>query len=336
MKKIFKKIVAVAFILITAVMLCGCGASVECYYYSDSLGTSYRYRLVIPTALKQNIESSAKTRANGTTKYTFDSYLGELAKVRGLTYEASFVDGANTVYSLYLFVEHNTDNEDSNGEQESSGSGPVDFEWGFFSHKYTYKMANPFNGLYDEYTNSPAEGGLMYVLKYGYKEDLPALTEVFPAIKSQDMTAMGLDFYWFDSKMVAVNGETYGTGSNKYSYWQGKFDSEYRYLEFNYFTPNPLGWYVVILAVSVALIVILFIATRKSKAKPKMKKLTPMRTPYDTSPKIIYIRKPDVKPDIYGLDGNPVNPYETPEQKARRELEDIFMGRSDGDGDKKD
>ncbi|MBQ8882100.1 MAG: hypothetical protein IJY70_01755 [Clostridia bacterium] len=330
MKRLLKKIMAFAFIALTVFALCGCGAKVECYYMSDSFGTSYRYRLVMPTSLRLSIENTAKVRGDG-QKYTVNSYLGELANVRGLTYEGFFLEGYNTVYSLYLFVEN--DNSTGGG----SGGDAPEFEWGFFNHKYTYKVASPYNDLYDEYNGTPAQGGLMYVLKNGYdytvasKEDLPPLAEVFPAIASEDMTKLGLDFYWANSKIEAINGQTYGSGTSKYSYWEGKFDGQDRYFEYNYYVVNPLGWYVVILGIGIALVVILLIATRKSNRKPQMKPLTPVRTPYDTAPRVIYVVRRPGKPDIFGINGEPENPSETDEEKARRELEDIFMGRSDHD-----
>ena len=330
MKSLTKKIVALAFIILTAFALVGCGARVECYYYSDSLGTEYHYRVVVPPTLQNTVESTAKVKGDG-TKYTIASYLSELAFVRGLTYEGKFTQDGNSVYSIYLFIE-NADEEDSavNAQQPT-------FEWGFFTNKYTYKTASPFNGLYDEYNGTPTPGGLIDVLKNGYdyqvatKEDLPGLVEVFPALASVDLTQFGLDFYWVNSKIEAINGTTSISGRTKYSYWEGKFDGQDRYFEYNYVVANPLGWYVVILGIGVIAIIVLFLLSKKNKKQPQMKPISRVRTPYDPSPRIIIDKTPNgQKPDIFGLGGEDftVEYSETAEQKARRELEDIFMGRT--------
>ncbi|MBR2988743.1 MAG: hypothetical protein IKC64_03365, partial [Clostridia bacterium] len=262
-----------------------------------------------------------------------------LAHVRGLTYEGKFTSEGNSIYSLYLFVENT--GEDS-GEDDTDAVEPT-YEWGFFTNKYTYKTASPFNGLYDEYTGTPTPGGLIDVLKNGYdyqlpeKEDLPALEEVFPALSGMDMTKFGLDFYWVNSKIKAINGTTHGTGSSKYSYWEGKFDGEDRYFEYNYIVANPLGWYVVILGLGVIAVVVLLIVNRKNKKQPQMKPISRVRTPYDPSPRIIVNTTSAQKPDIFGLGGEGFTVEEnaeSPEQKARRELEDIFMGRTVIDDEK--
>ncbi|MBR2989089.1 MAG: hypothetical protein IKC64_05145, partial [Clostridia bacterium] len=82
MKQLTKKIVAFAFIILTAFALVGCGAKVECYYYSDTLGTEYHYRVCIPTTVQTTVESTAKLKKDGVTRYTIDSYLQTLAHVR--------------------------------------------------------------------------------------------------------------------------------------------------------------------------------------------------------------------------------------------------------------
>ena len=343
MKKALKKIIVLFLLVLTCFTFCACGATVDCYYYSDALGTRYTYYVRLNDTLVTELENNAVMRTS-TQKWTLSDWFSAFSKLTGLSYYGQETENNEQVFIIVKEV-YEDESEDNESEEELEYT----MEWGFFQNKYICKQDNPFNGLRNDYASAPGDSPLGIIrsggsgMVNGEKVTLPSFTGAFPDAMGKDLSDINLNFCWVSDRIQPINGkeiEPISYMDSRYVVWEGKFDYENRTVEYYYYVPNPLGWYVVIGCLGILAVVIVLLATRKSKKQPRMQSATQGRQRYVAGTRIIYIRPEDVEqfkrrqnPDIYGDESvSEFNPYarpETEQEKARRELEDIFDGKSD-------
>ncbi len=343
MKKAVKKIIVLFLLVLTCFTFCACGATVECYYMSDSLGDRYTYYVRLDQSLVNELENNATIRV-GSQKWTLSEWFSVFCEIAGVRYYGQETERNEQIYIIVKEV-YGDESEDDESEEELEYT----MEWGFFQNKYICKQDNPFNGMLNEYQN-PQIGSVFDVIRNGASGkingkdvSLPSFSGAFPATAGKNLSDIELNFCWVSNRINPINGKIIEPESyldSRYVMWQGKFDNENRTIEYYYYVPNPLGWYVVIGCLGILAVVIVLIVTKNSKKQPKMQSATQGRQRYVAGTRIIYIRPEDVEqfkkrqnPDIYGNESvSEFNPYERPEteqEKARRELEDIFDGKSD-------
>ena len=341
MNRIVKKTTVITLILTLMLALFGCGASVDCIYTVDAYGRNYQYNIVLPVEMVDALEEGAT--ANGLGKWTVEDYLSTLSVITSATYYGKTEDGGDIVYIL---LRSSVESNESGDEGESA---KPEVTKGFLQNRYRYITDNPFNGLRAEYDDGEGEG-VMSILKKGVtvtrgntEVKLPAFSEAFPVSQTLgDLSNITLNFYWLNNNIETINGEPYSDffSGKKGAVWQSKFDLEDRNIEYYYYAPNPWGWYLIILAIGVAVTLIIILTARKSRQQPKM--VTPGKR-RQRRVRVVYIT-PDARPmndrtrrsrpDIYS--DEPFEEYKnkerlTPEEQARRDLEDIFGSNDHND-----
>ncbi len=336
-----KKITVIATIITVMFALFGCGASVDCIYTVDAYGRNYQYNITLPEQMVDALEDSAT--ANGNGRWTVEDYLSTLSAITQTTYYGKQEDGSDYVYILLR-----TGVESSSEEEDGEQNAPV-VEKGFLQNRYHYVTDNPFNGLRAQYDSGESDGSLMSILKNGVtltkgntEIKLPAFAEAFPVAETiGDLSNLTLNFYWINGNIEPINGEKYSDffSGKSGAVWQSKFDLNDRQIEYYYYTPNPWGWYLIILIIGAVVTLVIILTTRKSAQKPRMvdgekKKRRRVRVVYITpDARPMQHGSRTSRPDIYSDDpfAEYANKEEgiTPEEKARRDLEDIFDGKDD-------
>lgn len=326
-RKIFAVLFAVA---ICAFALCGCGASVDYYYSSNGNTVTANYVVTLPTAVVDELEkSAAKDSAFPQTKWTIKSYFTMLGNAFGcgVTVAERIDDTIVTLARTYTPSNSGDDDDDENYTRE--------IEKHFFNYKITYTQSSPFDGLRAQY-DSTAEitpNSVMDVLINGVTGVIPGIKTAFPAAAKYNPGDLALSFYW-NADVTPENGEIVTVDNKRWVKWTAKFDTEKQVISYSYTRPNPLGWYVVIFTVGVLTVAIVLLATKNSKAEPKMVKLKkgPVHYHAESDGTIrgddgsVYRNPFAVRTYRPGNEHSPYRAGENDAARARRELEDIFAG----------
>ena len=238
-------------------------------YYSRKYG-SLEYsvlRLTISAETECKLDEDAAGAAKeGETPYTVQSYLDRFVKLAsadpsscektvyeegGVTYEIPFVDS----YSSPL------DEKDSYSVQKR-----------FFTIKYDVNYVNPLiklsRALFGEDGDSAALGDWQKLLASGKKNDLPALKEVFPCLKTADWSKADISYYRAAPKSYGAgneDGETY-LNSIRYLRWDNSSEN-WEKLSYSYYRPYQLGWGVTISAAALLVALIIIIVTKKNNKR---------------------------------------------------------------------
>lgn len=281
MKRTVKLTALIISLALFAATLVGCGASVDYVYYTDDANYIYDVRVNIPTELERKIDASGKPDSEG-YKWTLYEWLYIYADLFG--YELAPMKSAERGMKVYRFLRTVPIENDEDEDDEDSDT-VVDVKNLFYTYRVTVTMPNPFNGMradYDEATSS--DTSLMSVIKYGF-DILPALTDAFPALRTEDFGEFGLNFYMPAIQGGASSGETVevdisetGNGDEEYLFYKFDrlFDEAETTISYSYSRPNSLGWYVTIIVIGVAIVAIILLVTRKKKtAKPEAADIFP-------------------------------------------------------------
>lgn len=340
MKKL-KKIVVLAVVIMTFFTLCACGVTVDYYYQSDGSELIYRYEATVPEAVVEKLNATAAYKSSGkSSRWTLNEYMDVLGKSFGFTVISETEQSEKVVYRFFRTV---SADDLTSGDSGDSG---VEYEVkdGFFSSTVTCKQENPFNGLRAQYDGDEpaASGSVIYVLSEG-DAGIPAFTEAFPAAENYSPGDLKLNFYW-KANVKAENGTVVTEDGKKWNLWTASFDNENREIVYSYKAPNPLGYYVVILAVGVAVTAVVLLATFRSGKKPKFVKLEngPVRyAPVRSGRSGVNVGPIDPGTfDIYSDDEEELDRLkrrldsyfpESDAERAKRELEELFSGGSASD-----
>lgn len=240
--------------------LAGCEASISYYYAPDSFDDGRRFEVKLSDSLIAEIETGAP--------WTVESYLTAIAGYANMDISVER-EGGVTFFSLFGPLP----------PSDGSGGGTVNYrvENRFFTRRVYITEDNPFNGMREEYNSgNAAEGSIMWLITSGVSDEkttIPALRDAFPAITEMNPDALTLRFLWNESRSSRYKplgeDEEFAYG-RRWQVWKGKFDKEYRSVEYYYSVPNPVGFYVVVLVLGAAVAAIVLVATRKSKRKPAL------------------------------------------------------------------
>ncbi len=317
-----KRVIAVLFIVLCACMACACGASVDYMYEATDDAYVYRYVVHVDGALKSELEESA-TQASATARWTLDSYFSRLAYFYGMDYEYEITSTHDYKFTRTIKKdEFGPDGGETDDDTSSDDKIKVEIaKTGFFYRTIKVTEPSPFNGVVESYHDAEP-GSLFYTLKNG-DSTIPSLSGAFPKIAdyADEEGQLKLNFLTKNSRDFITPDRVIIDGELWYK-WENEFTEDEQYLVYTYRRPNPIGWYVVAMAIGAAIVTLILVLTRKSSKKPRMEKMV-------TGP----IRYHELRAqnqntngvvDIY--DDKPFTQYETDEQKAKRELEDMFFG----------
>lgn len=289
MRKGAKKICILIAALIAAVTLTGCGAGLECAYYSD--GSSYYYDLSISISLDKmtKMERTAAYNPAAYDKWTFSDY------VYGLSQRLTFNDG-----SRFNFV--------SEGNREGyhiinlsrkvlasqvQGGTAEDENYDvkrknlFFLYETTVTVSHPFNDMRTLYDDAQlAHSDIMSIIKYGIKSigsngeiisAYPSVFEAFPSLKGSDVGGFTMAYLIPASKSGSSTGETVYIDGVKFFRFDRVFDTTQETITYRYYSANTVGWYITAIGagVLVTALILLFTKKKKDKSKPQLAELFP-------------------------------------------------------------
>lgn len=324
------KIFAVLFVaVICAFTLCGCGASVDYFYTNNGNTVTTEYKINLSSSMVNELEKTASTAYNDTgVQWTVKSYFTILGRAFG----CGVVVDENTDGTVVTLARTFTPSSDGNDDDENYTR---EIEKHFFNYKITYTQSSPFDGIRQQYdgTAEVTPNSVMDVIVNGVTGIIPGIGTAFPAVKAYSPDELTFSFYW-SADVTPVNGEIVEIDGKQWAKWTAAFDTEKHVITYSYTRPNPLGWYVVIAGIGILAVVIVLLATRKSKAEPKMVELKKGPVHYHAQPDGT-IRGDDgsVYYDPFAAriyrPGETRNPYHTSDseaERAKRDLEDIFAG----------
>lgn len=282
-----KRLILLAVLCFSAVMLTGCGASVTVYdFVSD--GTLYSmYELEIDRDTVERMEATAATDDDG-EKYTVETYFFRLFTGYGCELvDASSTDKAYTVRYRKQAV---------GGKPELYETGQnVEFTTTHtenpFVRTYTAVSPNPFNGVRAAYDaiDPNRSSTLLERIKNGivvrneYDERsvvFPSIDAAFPYLKGANLDGLLLNYERGGSSRMKSSGQSTELGDKTSRYTFSRyFDLNDTQIAFEYRRPVPYGWYMTALAAGAVTIVVLTLVTRTKKQKQKPTLLD--RFPYD-------------------------------------------------------
>ncbi|MDR0426699.1 MAG: hypothetical protein LBH24_05990 [Clostridiales bacterium] len=350
MKRKLKGVFAAAFAVCMAVMLAGCGPTIEYLYESDNLATAHSFYLELTKTELDSLNGAGNIRA-GTTRWSVSAYVEKLAEVSGCAFQESATDSPYAVRLDKL----DADADDSQYFTREKPK-PEDEKWGFFVHEYKVTQKNPFYAVYDGLAGGESpSGGFVDIILNG-SGTLPPIRECFAFPDGFDFGDTKVTFYFRARAGMQGDGAASETGGfTRYLKWTGTLRAfNNAEITYTFYRPNTLGWNVLALLIAAAVAAIIILATKNSKKLPRLVKIEPRRRP------VPHLNVRDI--DVFGLNappggqvpppfdafGNPLppqngqgyppppygNPYYPPygyplspeqqRERAKRELDDIF------------
>lgn len=154
-------------------------------------------------------------------------------------------------------------------------------EKGFYRVKYDVDYVNPLVKLksrLEKYAEQGARGydDWQHVLACGYLS-LPAITKVFPSLKTTDWSKVALSYNRDLPKMYGGGNEDAQTVKSgvKYLTWRNSSEN-WQKLSYSYYRPYSLGWGITIVAAALLVAGIIILASKKSKQKPAFADYRPL------------------------------------------------------------
>ena len=245
------------FLLILAVLICafalqGCGAKIEYFYQQSGDEYKYEYKVCLPSEVESELNATASGRT-ATEKWTVDDYMSTLATAFGYDYATSEADNEK-IFALTRTVSKDELPDDEEDEDETT----VEVDPHFFTREYRYTTVNPLADAMSQYEKGEGEPEtLFYILNNGFGTVLPSVKNAFPTLSDEDLSDLMLNFYWRTDDLETADGEVVRVYGKRYLKWTASYDGEVDKITYSYYGVNPLGWYVVILGVSVLTIVII-------------------------------------------------------------------------------
>ena len=268
-------------LVLAALVLSGCGASLTLYDYVEDGRRVNEYELKIDRATVDRMEQTATEDGDG-VKYSVQRYFRELFSSYGyeLTAASSTDDGYTARYKKSF-------NEGVTPEIYEITGAMLEYETSITRNPFTAAIvrsaANPFNGVraaYDSVTDPDVSGRLIEQLKNGkvafdeYNERtviFPSVQDAFPYLKGLDPDRLLLGFAVDGSARMKSNGSATKLNKNYSRYTFSRyFDTTERKIEFEYTRAVPHGWYIVALLAGVAVVAVIVLVTRTKKQKPTL------------------------------------------------------------------
>lgn len=284
----YKKILTLCALVCCAVLLTGCGASVDVYAYAYDGGYANEVHIRLDLQATDAMNASSieaypqADEVSGLRAWTVEEYFTELmtSPTVGLDYEllSTIKDGELTMAFVKRFA---TSAElDTNNLYAVPDVVSTTTTNGFLYHRVRTRE-NPFNGLRTAYDESFDSTGFIGKLKNGmgyyvdeegsdryYHHLFPSLVTAFPIAETYDLSDIGLNYIEIGNARRGNNGyEVSASPQSSYYVFERNFDYEYSQVIYDYNTVNTVGWYI--LAVVIGGIVLLAILFFTSKKKPK-------------------------------------------------------------------
>lgn len=321
-----KKFAALAVALCCVFVLCGCDTSVTYYYSATESEYIYVYSIEIPTNERRVIEESSP---NG---WTIGAYLTKLCEATN-----GVLDWRDSDSSVVCSIEYVVPVPEEKEDDEPTVEPTLDR--GFLFNTYVYEQDNPFNGVLDGLRgDGTPSGSILALIRNGSAANgLPALTTAFPAVDLYAAGGVKTTFVWYNDKVSPVNGEKVRTYGGTVAVWEGTLGEDGK-IEYTYSVPNAVGWYALVAIIGGAVVALVILLTRKSKEKPRMVKMERGRRKYQrVYPSGGGNRGGGNRGGAQGgSGGGKIDPFgydeptgEGDEERARRELDDLFFGDDD-------
>lgn len=275
-----------AALVLAALMLGGCGATLTVYDYVLD-GVRYNeFELSIERDTVELMEQSAIVDPAG-KRYTVSDYLYELFTGYGCELVSARSDErAYTVRFRKAYY---------GGDTELTELGTaVEFTYEFtqnpFVRNITATAQNPFNGVRAAYdaVRVGQSGTLIQQLKNGkvavdeYGEPItlfPSVQTAFPYLYGMDPSGLALGYARDGSKRMQSSGYAVGGGKTRKYVFMRYFDTADAEIAFSYKRPVPYGWYIVAAAAGGAVAAAIILAARTKKRTKKQR--VEDRFPYD-------------------------------------------------------
>lgn len=277
-----KRLAAVAAAGVCALALCGCGASLTVYDYTED-GVRYNeFTLEISRGLVDDMERTAIPDEYG-NGYTVAGYFYELFDDCGcvLVDSSDTEDGYRAVYRKAY-----------GGTPELFDIGvPVEYSYEYtqnpFARYVTATAANPFNGVRAAYDGVlPGQSGTLIqqlrngkiaVDEYGERVVLfPSVQTAFPYLAGLDPSGLKLAYARDGSVRMRSSGRTESGATHKFVF-ERYFDDAETNIALFYTRPVAYGWYIVAVLAGGATVGAIALATRKRKKPVNVKD----KFPYD-------------------------------------------------------
>lgn len=264
-------------LLISAVMLTACGASVT-YYEASEGGVSYNvYELSIDLDTLEAMENSAALDRDG-NKYKVSEYLLELFTDFGYELKEAYSDEAGYRAKYRKAV---------SGSPELFKLGTaVEFTTTYSENPFVRTIRaqsqNPYNGVREYYDELDDVNGATLIgrLKYGltvrneYGEKtvaFPSLYAAFPYVKSVNPDGLKLIYKRSGSSRMLSSGSAKKLNNKTSEYtFMRYFDTTETYIAFEYKRPVPYGWYITAVAAGAIVLTVCVTVINKKRAIGKL------------------------------------------------------------------
>ncbi len=305
-----RKIVCLLLIIACALALCGCGAEINYFYEQNGDDYKYEYTIALDDDLVNELESNASLKTP-TEKWTLGSYFSILAEGFGYDYGYGETE-TKKLYSLSRTI-NETDLPDDDDEEDGT---TVEVIPHFFTREYRYTAFHPLADAVGKFESGERGEGTIYeVIASGYGV-LPALKTAFPLLEGKDISDLTLNFYWRTDELETNDGQKVKVNGKTYLKWTAHCDEQTSKITYSYYGVNPLGWYVVIIALGVLAVVIVWLVARKRKKSGTLT-LAGEKRKRRNEPTVVY---DEANFERFGFGSS-----------ARQELDDLFSGKAENE-----
>ena len=285
-----RRILALVLFALTCLLFTGCSSYVN-VYTTQTLSDSYVCSIDVYV-------SSADARAiEGNSGKKVSTYLRRLVEVCGAEYISTLtVDESDNIYL------NTTASVDAASLKRENYKTQV--QEGLFFNKVTVSFDNPLNAYKDAYKNGlttkPSKGSelyFVYVILYG-DEGLADFSSYFGVDKSI-ADDLSLAFLLKTRTLYNSDSDVEFLGMSKYFKWSTTVNEANGTVTYTRYSVNSLPWFVVAIIAGVAVVLIIFFATLKSKAKPllvdrsEIERIRSMRKHIPSNAKIVTPPKPN-------------------------------------------
>lgn len=277
-KKLIARALTALAVVVSALMLGGCGATLTVYDYVSN-GVRYNeFELRIERDTVELMEETAIVDSSG-RRYEVSEYFYELFTGYGCELvSASSDDTAYTARYRKAYYGDTTELTELGTAVEFS----YDSVQNPFVRRITATAKNPFNGVRDAYdaVRDGQSGTLIQQLKNGkvavdeYGEPItlfPSVQNAFPYLKGMDPSGLALGYARDGSRRMQSSGYAAGDGKTRTYVFMRYFDAADAQIAFSYKRPVPYGWYITAAVAGGVAAAVILLATRKRKKVKKQR-----------------------------------------------------------------
>ncbi len=249
-----KKIIVLALCLILCVLFTGCSSSVSVYRTEVTDGA-----YTIGVDIYASKMDRAVLEKNGANLKDYLYAIAEACEVNenGGSFALDEDANGNIYATLAISVDGTYVKNEDYSYKETTG---------FFFNTYTIRYKNPLDKFKNDYKNGSSDLVLMKVILEG-KGNLKSFTEYFGVDKSiaDDLV---LNFLVKTRMLYEANVPTEYVLTQKFFKWSTTVSGEDGYIEYSVKRINSWVWYTLAIIIGLALVFVLWLVSKKSKAQP--------------------------------------------------------------------